>query len=184
MRVVRDRADARWLPSRHRLATFRLLAYLRLRTMPPSGQPGLVLSIDRDQNGIDHFVISALIAIVTVSYVVAALMLLVPALVAVPIALLITGFVAQIPMYILGVSLTVIGKVFGTPGENHLAVQNFVLLSLLIASACLAAVSHSWLRFIGWGVLACVVVNAIAAIFALMLRGRMAALEQRFGVEP
>lgn len=183
MRVVRNRADARWMPSRFRLATFRLFAWLRLRRMPPLEQPGLVLAIDRDQNAADQYVIAAALGVVTVSYVSAALMLVIPAVLAVPIALLITGFVAQFPMYALGTTLTVIGRRFGAPGENHLRIQNFVLLGLVIVSACWAAVSHSWLRFVCRGFLLLVAIEAVAAIAALLLRTRMAEAESRFEVE-
>lgn len=183
MKVVRNRADAWWLPTRFRFAVFRLFAYLRLGRMAAVERPGLVLPIDRDQSGTDHYAFAALLGVMTVSYTSAGLMTFMPAVLAVPVALVITGFLAQIPMWALGVSLTMIGRVFGAPGENHLRIQDFVLTSLLVASAAWAALSHSWLRFVGWGCLAVVAINAAAAVIAFPLRKRMAAMEDRFDVE-
>jgi hypothetical protein len=44
--MVHGNAAARWLPSRHNFALFRLLAWLRLRNAHPEPAP-VILGIDR-----------------------------------------------------------------------------------------------------------------------------------------
>ena len=68
MRIVRDRADARWLPSRFHFALFRLFAYTRLRSSRPQPQPGLMLAIDRYQSAAENHIMSIVMTVVVASF--------------------------------------------------------------------------------------------------------------------
>ncbi|HKR65275.1 MAG TPA: hypothetical protein VJZ00_16200, partial [Thermoanaerobaculia bacterium] len=58
MRMIRGRRDARWLPSRHNFALFRLLAYLRCRTLAPEPADVMIM-IDRHQSTLENYTVSA-----------------------------------------------------------------------------------------------------------------------------
>jgi hypothetical protein len=57
MKFVRGHAEARWLPSRHNLALFRLYAYLRLRNAQHETRD-VILGIDRHQSSTEAWVVA------------------------------------------------------------------------------------------------------------------------------
>src|SRR6476620_7699211 len=75
MNVVVDRPEARLLPSRHRFALARLIAYVRLfRARPAANQPEhLILPIDRDQTAAEMNGIAIWVFVTTTCYFAAAL---------------------------------------------------------------------------------------------------------------
>lgn len=68
MRIVRGRAEARWLPSRFNFALFRLFAYVRLRTSRPQPQAGLMLSVERYQSAAENNIVCVAMVLVVASF--------------------------------------------------------------------------------------------------------------------
>src|ERR1043166_10136563 len=76
--VVFDRPDARWLPSRHRVALARLIAYAKLRGARADAKNAehLILSIDRDQTAAEMNVVAIWVFLTTTCYIAPALPLI------------------------------------------------------------------------------------------------------------
>src|SRR5688500_10333131 len=73
LKIVRDRLDARWLPSRFRFAIFRLIAYVVFRLTRQKEERGIVVVIDRDQSAIENYSVAAVVMLVVTSFAYAAL---------------------------------------------------------------------------------------------------------------
>src|SRR4051794_21762234 len=70
--TIRNRPEARWLPSRHRFALFRLYALLRLvSAKPEQTEAELVLPIERDQSAHEQYAVALWIYVTAVAYVAA-----------------------------------------------------------------------------------------------------------------
>lgn len=172
MKVVRGRADARWLPSRFNFALFRLYAYVRMKLAEP--QPADVsLAIDRNQNPIESAVLSLWTTATLTCYAAATLFASWP----LPLALLAGIPVAitclEIPIVLIGILLR--------HRANNIPLQSFVLMSLLIAGAVYFARSQTWARFAAWQFLGAVVLNAVAAGIMFLLRGSITEMEKAVG---
>ena len=165
MKVVRDRADARWLPSRHRFALFRLFAFLRLRNAKPERREGLMLVVDRDQTAIEHHGISLWIVLTATCYVAATLFAAWPVALALPVAFVVAAGAVEVPMVLAGLVV---------PSR----VNSVLLMSILIAAAAYFATQRTWVRFAAWQFLALVALNAVAAMIVFLLRGSIARLER------
>jgi hypothetical protein len=176
MRIVRGRADARWLPSRHNFALFRLAAYLKLRTARPERRD-IIMVIDRHQSAFENYVVAAW-TFFTVTCIIAATLFRTLALpmalaAAVPTALVII----EIPIYVTGAVLT-------AWKGNHLQAQSIAFMLMLTATAAWLATKTSWVRFVAWQFLGLVALNAIAAAAVFLLRGSIARLENAVGGAP
>ncbi len=171
MKVVRNREQARWLPSRYRFAIFRLYALVRLATS--TREPGAViaLQIDRDQSNEEQYGIALLVLGTVVSYLAALLPLIPP--VAIVVALPLAGLALQVPVYIAGSLLP--------KGRHNTAINGVILMTLIAAASVFFARSESWARFVAWFFLCALVVNGVASCLMFLLRGRIAAMDQRFG---
>lgn len=172
MKIVRGRADARWLPSRFNFALFRLYAFLRMKNARP--EPADVsLVIDRNQNPIESAVLSAWTTATLTCYAAETLFEAWP----LPLALLAGAPVAitclEIPVIAVGVSLR--------HRPNNIPVNSVVLMSLLIGAALYLARAPSWVRFAAWQFLGAVALNAIAAAIVFLLRGAIADMESAAG---
>ena len=159
MRIVRDREDARWLPSRFRFALFRLLAFVRMTFTKPRERRGIIIAIDPDQSTLENTTISIWFSATTTCFFAA----LMPIAVAIPATIL---FV-QIPMYIVA------------GGQR---VNSKVLISLAAIAAAYLATTPSWIRFAAWQFLAMIALNAVAALILLPLRGAVRRMEARCGL--
>lgn len=176
MNVVRGRAEARWLPSRHSLALFRLAAFVRL-SMARAEPAEVTLFIDPHQSAVESYAVSIWYSLTTLAFVAAVLPWPLPVSIAAAIPL--SMIVIQIPLYVVGLA---IAPLF-VRDENR---QRFVsggMLLVHIAAAAFFATQPSWVRFAGWVVLAPVAANAIAAVLAFFLRGAIAKLEARVTCE-
>jgi hypothetical protein len=172
VKVVRGRADARWLPSRFNFALFRLYAFLRMKTARP--EPAEVaLVIDRNQNPIESAVLSTWTTATLTCYAAGTLFEAWP----LPLALL-----AGVPVAItcLEIPIVSIGLVL-RHRENNIPLNSFVLMSLLIAAAVYFARAQSWIRFAAWQFLGAVALNAVAAVIIFLLRGQIAEMEDAVG---
>jgi hypothetical protein len=182
MRIVRDRADARWLPSRFRFALFRLTALVVMSQLRPRQKRGLVLIIDRDQSAVEQNLLSLGAALAGSLFMAAALepalgltaslILCLPLTLGVfSTVLVVAGLVIEPLITKAGASLLVARKLNGL---THMA--------LLTAAATFFATRPSWVRPFAWTFLIVVGCNLLAALAMLGLRSREAALNQRFGV--
>lgn len=172
MRIVRGRADARWLPSRFNFALFRLFAFLRMkRAKPEPAEVSLVL--DRNQNPIESAVLSTWTAATLTCYAAETLFDAWP----LPLALLAGIPVAitclEIPIIAIGVALR--------HRANNIPLNSFVMMSLLVLAAAYFARAQSWIRFAAWQFLGFVALNALAAVIVFLLRGAIAELENAMG---
>ena len=167
MKFVRGRADARWMPSRHHFALFRLFAFLRLRNAPPEPREGLVLVIDRDQTALEHNSVSLWIVLTVTCYLAATIFGRWPLPLALAVAFPLAPVAIHVPMLSLG---------FLTRG--HRRVNAMSLMLVFIAAAAYFARHESWARFAAWQFLALVALNAGAAAVVFMLRSRIDRLER------
>ena len=184
MRIVRERTEARWLPSRFRYATFKLYAYAHLRAARPNKVPGVVLVINRDQNPIETSLLSAGICIMTYCFLFSVFSAVMNDVPAATVALIATPVVIEVVVLGIGVLALLLtpkapgGVVFRTSDLN-----SFVILVLLTIAASYLALDPAWVRHVGRVFLLGLVINALAAPIAWMLRGRFAQLDVIYGVE-
>ena len=179
MKVVRGIEEARWLPSRHRFALFRLAGYVRLQgggTPPdqPAGTPAfrddLVLAIDRDQSAVENYGM-AVWAGLTVACYFNDLLARWP----LPLAMLASVLLAMIA---LNIPLCTFGAL--RPNRNNIRLNSAINMLLLLAAALYYARAETWVRFVAWQFLAVVALNAVAAVIVFLLRGPIARLEGTF----
>lgn len=166
--IVRGRADARRLPSRHRFALFRLAAFLRMRNTNP--QPAdVVLFLHRDQNAIDHYAASLWIVLTLTCYTAGALFASWPVAAALAISFVIVAAALQVLVPFIGL-LT-------APAAQRHRVSSIALMSVLILLAVHFARVPSWVRYAAWQFLAVIALNSLAAFLVFLLRGPIARLE-------
>lgn len=181
MKVVRGRADARWLPSRFNFALFRLVAFLRMRNAKPETRD-VALIVDRNQNAIESFALSAWIALTLACYVAAVLPGRWPRSIALLVAIPIAVALPQIAIILFGTTLIPLWNAMTrTRVENVMRVTSAGMMLLFFAATLWIARSPSWARFAAWQVLVLVGLNAIAAAILFLLRGAMADLERSVG---
>jgi len=159
VRIVRDREDARWLPSRFHFALFRLAAFVRMTFTHPQERRGLIMAIDREQSTIEHYTMSIWF-MATISCLFAHWM---PLALAVPVAIV----AVQAPIYFVG------------RGKD---VNTFVLMALTTMAAVKLTSDQSWIRFAAWQFLAILALNAIAEAVMFALRGAVQRMEARCGL--
>lgn len=181
MKTVKDRAEARWLPSRFRYAIFRLFAYGMIRRSRPREVNGLVLVIDRDQSASEYYVISAWLLVTVTCYVGAVLSRVtsgtIAAIAALPVALLII----DLPIFLPGLVMPAL-RAAGVQQKHSLRVASILLYGLLTIAASYLVLEQSWVRYVAFSFFAILLVNAIAAVVVWSLRGRIADVERAYGV--
>lgn len=170
MRFVRDDPAAQWLPARRHFALTRLMALIRGRfpTSPPADVDGFLFAIDRDQTTAEQYAISVWISLTASCYVAAFLPIRWMA-----VAPVIAIFAIQVIIALLGL--------IGPLGENHLTRNSVTLFSLLIATSLYLAFQPTPFRYVAWSFLTVVVLNFLAFLVMLALRGQVRELEQRCG---
>lgn len=174
MRMVRGNAAARWMPSRHNFALFRLMAWLRLRNARP--EPGqVILGIDRHQSNTETWIVTLWVLILSTIFIdtVFALPLVLSfilAVVGLQAALISSGLLVT-PLWNAVTRL-------GTPGVR---VSSVVTMGLLTAGAVNCAMRPAWVRFAGWHFLSMLGLNAIAAVILFLFRDSIAQLEASVG---
>lgn len=177
MRIVRDRAEARWLPSRHRFGLFRLWAYARLRSAAPEPAPGLMLMVDADQSAVESYTASAWLALTTTGFIAAELSKLWPLAAAIAAAIPLACIALHLPLVVAPIILL-------RKGTGHAAINSTAIVVIHVAVAAYLMRDASWGRFVAWQFLAVLGLNAIAAAIVFLLRGRIASLEAGYGVTP
>lgn len=158
MRIVRDRADARWLPSRFNFALFRLFAYLRLRASRPQPRPGLMLAVERHQSAAENNIVCIVMIVVVASFF--------DSLWGIPAAILIF----QIAI----VAAAGIMRIFRSGDTTHGG--GMIIMGITIV----LAVWFARFDLVSRVFLALVALNAVAAVLMVALRRKVAALERTF----
>lgn len=171
MRIVRGRADARWLPSRFNYGLFRLFAYARLKAAKPEPRD-VALVIDANQNPMESFAIGVWTTLTLACYAAGTLFASWP----LPLGLL-AGVV--VGMTCLQIPVVLIGLMLRT--RNNIPLTAGVMMALLIGAAVVFARAESWLRFVAWQFLAVLALNALAAGIVFLLRHAVAEMEHAAG---
>lgn len=172
MKVVRGRADARWLPARFNFGLFRLYAFVRMKTATPESRD-VALVIDRNQNRLESFTIGIWTTLTLACYASETLFASWP----LPLALL-AGSVAGITF--LQVPVVTVGLLVRRTEKNN-GLNSVVLMTLLVALAIHFARVHSWIRYAAWQFLGLLALNAIAAAAVFLLRGAIEEMEHAVG---
>ena len=184
MRMVRDRADARWLPSRFRFALFRVAALLMMSRSTSREQRGLVLVIDRDQTAAEQYLLSAGAVVTGTCFMAAALQRVIGTTGSVVLCLPLT--LAMYSALLVGAGLVIqpLVTMAGAPLLLARRLNGFTHMAVLLGTALFfASQPSSWVRPISMIFLAVVASNAVASVVMLAFRSREIALERRFGVE-
>jgi hypothetical protein len=174
MQVVIDRPEARWLPSRHRFALWRLVAYVRLRwSRPPLERPEhLILAIDRDQTAAEMHCIAAWAFVTTTCYFAAFLPFALP--LSILIAIVLAGIAVQIPIVPGGGMLRLL-----MGDGDHVKIVSVTTMGLLLMASSYIATTTTWARFVAWFFFAILIMNCVVAAILWLLRGAIRAAEER-----
>ena len=169
MKIVRGRANARWLPSRHNFALFRLAAYWKLRRSLATlrDDNSVILVIDRYQSAFENHSVAAWYFATLTCFIAATLFASLPIPLALAVAIPVAMVVTELPFH-------TVGLMFRRAG---IRAQSFVQMSFLIGAATWLATTSSWVRFVAWQFLGIVVLNALAAVIVFLLRHSIARLE-------
>lgn len=178
MTVYVDRIDAPLLPSRHRFALFRLIAYLRLRTAPRGRDRARLYFLDPDQSSFEQYSVAIWATLTAAALSAAALETVWPlwivSLAAVPIAALLL----QVPAVLVGFTvLPLIERMIGRP-IRRIRFESRFMMFLLSAGAMWSLQSGGWGRYVGWHFVAVLAANASAAAVLHGLRDQIARLER------
>jgi hypothetical protein len=184
--MVRDRGDARWLPSRFNFALFRLMAYLRLRTSNPESTPGIALSIERHQSATENYLVAACVLALWIAFTATMLASVMPfplaCIIAFPAAALIVHLV---PMCLVGLLVAPASrKITGHSAPDNLAISSAIMIIMTIAAAALLAAGTSPVRYAGTAFLFLTAINALASVVVFTMRRSIAETERRFGAGP
>ena len=186
MTMVRDRGDARWLPSRFNFALFRLIAYLRLRTSDPESRPGIALSIERHQSATENFMVAACVLVLWIAFSAVMLDSVMPfplaCIVAFPAAALIVHLV---PMCLIGLLVVPAArKITSHAALDNIAISSVIMIILTIAAAAVLAAGTSPVRYVGTAFLFLTAINALASVVVFTMQRSIAETERRFGAGP
>ncbi len=185
MRVVRDRAEARWLPSRFDFALFRLFAYIRLRRTRPEPRPGIALAVERHQSALENFLVPVVGLIVLAAFIATLIDESLPLGTACALALPAAAMLMNVQVLVVGVLLIpIVSRLPRRQAETGQAVNSFIMLVVVIGAATLLSVDPSPLRRIGTAFLLLAGANAVAFVCLLLLQRSIAEAEARYGVEP
>ncbi|HUR81668.1 MAG TPA: hypothetical protein VM733_12945 [Thermoanaerobaculia bacterium] len=171
MKIVRGRADARWLPSRFNFALFRLLAFSMMRVAAPEHRD-VSLIIDRNQNNLESHLVGLWTTLTVTCWLAGTLFASWP----VPLAL-----VVAFPLAINCLSFPVVAMLAARRGATNVGLNSVMIMTMLIIAALCFARAHTWIRFVAWQFLGGIALNAIAAPFAYLLRGSIAEMDNAAG---
>jgi len=185
MKLIRGRAEARWFPSRHNFALFRLAAYVRLtahrRQHADSAPVEGIFVIDRHQSSGETYAVAAWLTLTLTCYVAATLFGTWPVPLALAAAFPVAFVGVEVPMLLSGFIITPILELVRPGSKDVTRINSFVLMLAFIAASAYFAMRTTWVRFAGRQVLAIVAVNAAAAVVVFLLKGSIARLETSIG---
>jgi O-antigen ligase len=180
VRLVRGRADARWFPSRHNFALFRLIAYLRLRRAQPEHR-NVILIIDRHQSAGETWLVMSWVTLTLACYLATTLFadwhIALALLASLPLAIVLL----EVPAILSALTIAPALRVVTRGRANGIATNSVVMMLLFTAASAYFARHPTWIRFVAWQFLALLALNAVAAMIAFSLRNSIARLEHDFG---
>ncbi len=166
MKMVRGHAEARWMPSRHNFALFRLIAYLRLRAATHEPDD-VILVLDRHQSNFETMLVACWL-VITATCCFASMM----------------SWPAAIAAGVLGTQAAMVASgllIASLFPRRGVRVNSMVVMALIATLAAYTTTRPAWLRFAGWQFLGFVAVNAVAAAIMFLLRDSVARLEASIG---
>lgn len=176
MRAVRNRADARWAPSRFNFALFRLGVLIIGSRMPVQHSAGEVLVIDRNQNSVESYAVSvwlvASLSAYTQSLMVRPIGWIAATLLSVPIVLALLQVIVVAGGFV----------VLPAPGRDHTPFNGALLMTAFAALSAWIASTSLWSRYVGMLFLIIVATNAAAAVVIRLLGAQVAAADRARGV--
>jgi hypothetical protein len=180
VRLVRNRADARWFPSRHNFALFRLVAYFRLRRAQPEHR-NVILIIDRHQSATETWLVTSWITLTFACYLAATLFadwhVTLALLVSLPLAIVLM----EVPAIFSALTIAPALRSITNGRASGIRINGFVMMTLFGVVSAYFARHPTWIRFVAWQFLALLSLNAVAAVIAFSLRNSIARLESNFG---
>ncbi len=169
MKHVRGRADARWFPSRHNFALFRLAAYLHLRRARPEARD-VFLVIDRHQSATETWMVMCWLIATLACYLAVTLFAGWHVVTALAISLPLSVALLEVPALISALTIAPFAR-------DGIRVNSIAVMFLFTAASAYFATRPTWVRFIAWQFLALLALNAIAAVIVFVLRDAIAQLE-------
>jgi hypothetical protein len=179
VKLVRGRADARWFPSRHNAALFRLTAYLKLRRARPEPRD-VILIVDRHQSAMETWLVTSWITVTLACYLAATLFVEFPLALALPVSLPIAIALLEVPAILSALTIAPLWNAI-TRGTDGIRANSFVVMMLFVTASAYFATRATWVRFVAWQFLALLALNAIAAVIVFALRNSIARLEDAVG---
>lgn len=176
MRLVRGRADARWFPSRHNFALFRLAAFLRLRRARPEPCDAILI-IDRNQSATENWLVMSWVTLTLACYLAATIFVDWHIALALATSLPLAIALLEVPAFASALTIAPIWSAITRRDTNGIRVNSVVVMLLFIAASAYFATHSTWIRFVAWQFLALLVLNAIAAVIVFSLRDSIARLE-------
>jgi hypothetical protein len=180
---VRNRADARWFPSRHNFALFRLAAYLCLRRARPEQHDGILI-IDRHQSATETWLVMSWVTLTFACYLAATLFVDWHIALALPVSLPLAIVLLEVPAILSALTIAPLFHSIARNRVNDFRVNGVVLMLLFSAASAYFALHPTWVRFVAWQFLALLALNAVAAVIAFPLRHSIARLEAQVGGVP
>lgn len=174
IRSVCERTEARWLPSRHRRALFRLAALLRLRFAKSSTDTGLLLVIDRDQSQFENYAMSIWFTLTLTAFVAATFFTTWPLALALLVSLPLATALSQATVVLCAL---LIAPLFP---RNRIAPVSIGTMLLVLAPTAYYARATTWIRFVSWHVLVLLALNALAAAIVFFLRAPIERIERAY----
>jgi hypothetical protein len=172
--IIPERPEIEWLPSRHRFALSRLVAFTFCR--PGRGGRGgggpRMYAFDPNQTAAEHYLVSVWVLLTTIVYIAAALPW--PRWAAVTGGIVAAPWVLQLPVYL-------IGNVTPSDRDNRALVSK-VAWALLLIPTPFVAMLDSPAHYAAWLFIAVFALNGLAFVVMLLLRRRVEALEARCAV--
>jgi hypothetical protein len=169
VKFVRGRADARWFPSRHHFALFRLAAFVRLKRARPEHRD-VVMVIDQHQSATETWLVMCWLLLTLACYLAATLFTGWYLPIAIGTALPLAFVLLEVPAILSALTVAPFA-------QNGIRVNGIVVMLLFTAASAYFATRPTWVRFVGWQFLALLVLNAIAAMIVFALRNTIARLE-------
>jgi hypothetical protein len=180
LRLVHGRAEARWMPSRHNVALFRLLAFLRLR-LARAEERDVILFVDRYQSTFEAWAVGSWVMLTFTAYIAAEL----NAWLMLPVALVLSALLAmaalQCAVVGIGACVPPLWRAIGGRTVQRSSVNSFTMLFAIAAASAHYATSTSWVRFVAWQFGVMLALNGVAAAVVFLLREPIARLESSLG---
>jgi len=183
LNIARPQAAVPWIPSRHRYALFRLIAYLRLARTPAEScvrDERRVLAIDRDQSSVETYTIAVFVWLLVAAFVTAMLSnrLILPVAIAASIPL--AALLFSVAVVVTGIAIAPALHALGLPrGASDIVPNTWVFLTSVFLASSYFALSSGWVRYPAWLFLAVVAMNGAASVVLLLLRTRVREAEAR-----